>query len=109
MMLGSVNKVIGVYNVTINSLNGKFRLQTEVTKVDRGTLLSLDNPRYAEVIDKYPHLTGVRMIDGDKKGWTSSAHYTGRKWLREDTNRDETQDWKTQESLWQSWHSLDGQ
>ena len=56
MMLGSVNKV-----------NGKFRLETEVTKVDRWTLLSLDNPKYAEVINKYPHLTGVRMIDGDKK------------------------------------------
>ena len=67
MMLGSVNKVIGVYDVTIKSLNGKFRLETEVTKVDRGTLLSLDNPKYAEVINKYPHLTGVRMIDGDKK------------------------------------------
>ena len=67
MMLGSVNKVIGVYNVTIKSLNGKFRLETKVTKVDRGTLLSLDNPKYAEVINKYPHLTGVRMIDGDKK------------------------------------------
>ena len=50
MMLGSVNKVIGVYDLTINSLNGKFQLETEVTKVDRETLLSLDNPRYAEVI-----------------------------------------------------------
>ena len=55
MMLGSVNKV-----------NGKFRLETEVTKVDRWTLLSLDNPKYAEVINKYAHLTGVRMIDGKK-------------------------------------------
>ena len=67
MMLGSVNKVIGVYDLTINSLNGKFRLQTEVTKVDRGTLLSLDNPRYAEVIAKYPHLTGIHMTDRDEK------------------------------------------
>ena len=45
MMLGSVNKVIGVYSLTINSLNGTFSLETEVTKVDRGSLLSLDNPR----------------------------------------------------------------
>ena len=66
MMLGSVNKVIGIYNVMIKSLNGKFWLETEVTKVDRGTLLSIDNPKYAEVINKYPHLTGVRMIDGKK-------------------------------------------
>ena len=50
MMLGSTSKVIGVYGVTISSLNGKFRLKTEVTKVDRGTLLSLDNPKYGEVL-----------------------------------------------------------
>jgi len=67
MMLGSVNKVIGIYSLTINSLNGTFSLETEVTKVDRGSLLSLDNPRYAEMIKKYPHLTGVHMRDRDEK------------------------------------------
>ena len=65
MMLGSVNKVIG--DLTINSLNGKFRLETKVMKVDRGTLLSLDNPKYAEVIEKHPHLAGVYMNDRDEK------------------------------------------
>ena len=69
-MLESVKKVIGVH-VTINSLNRKFQLETEVTKVDCGTLLSLDNPRYAEVIDKYPHLTGVCMIRDKTQDWTS--------------------------------------
>ena len=44
MMLGSTNKVIGVHSVRIGSLDRKFRLETEVTRVDRGTLLSLDNP-----------------------------------------------------------------
>lgn len=44
MMLGSVNKAIGVYGVTIDSLDGNFRLETEVTKVDRGSLLSLQTP-----------------------------------------------------------------
>ena len=67
MMLGSVNKAIGVYGVTINSLDGNFRLETEVTKVDRGSLLSLENPKYAEVIQKYPHLTGIQMTDRDDK------------------------------------------
>ena len=33
IMLGSVNKAIGVYGVTIDSLDGNFRLETEVTKV----------------------------------------------------------------------------
>ena len=67
MMLGSVNKAIGVYVVTIDSLDGNFRLKTEVTKVDRGFLLSLENPKYAEVIQKYHHLTGIQMTDRDDK------------------------------------------
>ena len=66
MMLGSTSKVIGVYGVTISSLNGKFRLKTEVTKVDRGTLLSLDNPKYGEVLQKYTHLERVHMDDDTK-------------------------------------------
>ena len=45
MMLGSVNKAIGVYGVTIDSLDGNFRLETEVTKVDCGSLLSLQKPK----------------------------------------------------------------
>ena len=67
MMLGSNSKVIGVYGVTISSLNGKFRLKSEVTKVDRGTLLSLDNPKYGEVLQKYTHLERVHMDDDDTK------------------------------------------
>ncbi|XP_074629800.1 uncharacterized protein LOC141887949 [Acropora palmata] len=67
MMLGSVNKAIGVYGVTIDSLDGNFRLETEVTKVDRGSLLSLENPKYSEAIQKYPHLTGIQMTDRDDK------------------------------------------
>ena len=67
MMLGSANKVIGVYGVTIGSLDEKFRLETEVTKVDRGTLLTLDNPGHAEMMEKYPYLDGVHMHDSDEK------------------------------------------
>ena len=67
MMLGSTSKVTGVYGVTISSLNGKFRLKTEVTKVDRGTLLSLDSPKYGEVLQKYTHLERVHMDDDDTK------------------------------------------
>ena len=66
MMLGSTSKVIRVYGVTISSLNGKFWLKTEVMKVDRGTL-SLDNPKYGEVLQKYTHPEGVHLDDDDTK------------------------------------------
>ena len=65
MMLGSVNKAIGVYGLAIDSLDGNFRF--EVTKVDHGSLLSLENPKYSEAIQKYPHLTGIQMTDRDDK------------------------------------------
>ncbi|PFX28395.1 Pro-Pol polyprotein [Stylophora pistillata] len=67
IMLGSTNKVIGVHSVTIGSIDGKFRLETEVTRVDRSTLLSLGNAGYAEILEKYPYLDGVYMDDRDEK------------------------------------------
>ena len=42
-------------------------MKTEVTKVDRGTLLSLDNPKYGEVLQKYTHLERVHTDDDDTK------------------------------------------
>ena len=38
-------------------------MDTEVTKVERGELLTLDNPKYKEMIAKFPHLKGVIMDD----------------------------------------------
>ena len=67
MMLGATNKVISVYNLTIDSIEGKFHLETEVTKVDRGELLTLNNPRYKEISAKFPHLKEVKMDDVDEK------------------------------------------
>ena len=66
-MLGSASKVIRVYCVTISSLDGKFQLEAEVKKVDRGVLLSLENPKYGKVLEKCPHLEGLHMDNGDKK------------------------------------------
>ena len=39
MMLGSVNKVVSVHNLSVNNLEGDFKLNIEVTKVDRNGLL----------------------------------------------------------------------
>lgn len=38
-----------------------------MTKVDRGTLLSLENPRYKELVERYDHLKEVTMDDVDEK------------------------------------------
>ena len=67
MMLGSVNKVVSVHNLSVNNLEGDFKLNIEVTKVDRNELLTLPNPRYRETLAKFPHLNGVKMLDNDEK------------------------------------------
>ena len=67
MMLGSVNKVVSVHNLSINNLEGDFELNIEVTKVDRNELFTLPNPRYRETLSKFPHLNGVKMHDNDEK------------------------------------------
>ena len=42
-------------------------MPVEVTKVNKGELLFLDNLNYEEIITKNPHLSGVVMTDQDKK------------------------------------------
>ena len=67
MMMQASNREIEIYNVVISSLTGEFQLRTEVTKVDRGTLLSLENPRYKELVERYDHLKEITMDDVDEK------------------------------------------
>ena len=67
MMLSTVNRQIEIYNVEVQNLKGDFKLEIDVSKVDREVLLSVKNPRYQDVLKKYPHLQGVTMDDVDQK------------------------------------------
>ena len=44
MMMQASNREIEIYDVVISSLKGEFQLRTELTKVDCGRPLSLENP-----------------------------------------------------------------
>ena len=66
MIMCSTTQLISVYNLKVRDVDGKFELQTTVNKVDKGVLLNIPNPRYAEII-KYDHLTGVVIEDNDTK------------------------------------------
>ena len=56
MTLGTVTKQVEIFKVQVNSTLGDFCLNTEVTKVDKHKLLSLENPRYEQCLAKYAHL-----------------------------------------------------
>ena len=67
MMMGVVTKPVELFNIKISSLKRDFTVNTEVTKVHKRELLSLENPRYKQCLDKYEHLKGVEMDDLDTK------------------------------------------
>jgi hypothetical protein len=67
MMLHTTTKTIDVYNVEITNINKNFSMSSEVNCVDRPVLLTLQNPRYREVIASNSHLEGIEMDDVDTK------------------------------------------
>ena len=42
-------------------------METKLNKVEKPCLLDLPNPHYEDLIQKYSHLNGVKMVDNDKK------------------------------------------
>ena len=49
--------------IDITDVNIKFSMPVEVTRVDKGELSFLDNPKYQEMIARYPRLSGVVKND----------------------------------------------
>ena len=50
MMMHSTTRKIDVLKVEINDVSRDFQFKTEVSKVERKTLLSLPNPNYESVL-----------------------------------------------------------
>ena len=67
MMLHTTTKTIDIFQVQISSLDGSFIINTEVNKVEKSTLLSLPNPKYEELLNRYSHLENVKLEDKDTK------------------------------------------
>jgi len=67
MMLHSTSQKIDIYDVQISNVKGDFAFSTMVNRVDKSVLLSLPNPRYTEIIERYPHMQEITMEDMDSK------------------------------------------
>ena len=67
MLLGTTTRKVDIFHIGIQSVNGDFSLEADVTKIAKQQLLLLPNPRYDEVLEKYQHLDGVVIEDDDPK------------------------------------------
>ena len=56
MMLGVATREVELRSVNVSNLKGNSQLAVEVTRVDKAALLELENPRYLEIIGRYPRL-----------------------------------------------------
>ena len=67
MLSGTSTREVELAMIEITEINRKFSMPVEVTRVDKGELLFLENPKYRQMIARYPHLSGVVMNDLDTK------------------------------------------
>ena len=66
-IVGVVTKRSEIFKVQANYMEEKYVIPLSVMRIDRAELLSVENPNYAVMISKYPHLKGVYMEDTDLK------------------------------------------
>ena len=66
-IVGVVTKRSEIFNLQASNMEEKYAISLSVTRIDRAKLLSVENPNYAVMISKYPHLKGVYMEDTDLK------------------------------------------
>ena len=67
MMLGTTTREVELSTIEIKGTLSKFSMSVEVTKVNKGELFFIDNPKYQQLIAGNPHLKGVVMEDRDTK------------------------------------------
>ncbi|PFX19991.1 Tumor necrosis factor receptor superfamily member 19 [Stylophora pistillata] len=67
MLTGIATRTKPVFDVVISSVASDFKLDVDITKVNKKELLVLENPGYKHLIEANLHLKGVRMDDEDTK------------------------------------------
>ena len=66
-IMGLVTKHVETYDVKLCDTQEKCVLPVCFTKIEQCELLTLENPNYPEMVERYPHLKGVRMEETDTK------------------------------------------
>ena len=65
--MGTSMARLETYETSVTSVCGNFKMDVNLIKVEKGELLTIDNPNYEAVIAKYPHLKGVKVREQDTK------------------------------------------
>ena len=63
MLMASKVTQLEIYDLEFHSVDDQFVLPVRATKVNKAELLTIENPKYGELIGNYPHLKGVSVND----------------------------------------------
>ncbi len=67
MLMTSQVTRLEVYKIKIQAVDSDYELETNLTKVNKTELLSVDNPQYAKLLKKYEHLKEVKVHETETK------------------------------------------
>ena len=67
MLMSTQLARLETYGTVIESLNGDYKMPVNLIKVNKGELLTVDNPNYGTLIASHSHLKGVEMNDNETK------------------------------------------
>ena len=65
--MSSTTRKLEIYDVEISELSEKLKINSAVYKEEKNTLLSLLNPKYKAIIDKYKRSASMKMNDNATK------------------------------------------
>ena len=68
MLMGTHITRLDLYDVELSSVDGEFKMEAKLTKVNKAQLLIISNPQYERIAATYPHLQQVDITDKDTKG-----------------------------------------
>jgi hypothetical protein len=58
---------IEIYSANLKLLDHKFDMNVDLSKVDKPELMTIKNPRYSKLLEKYSHLRGAKLDDPDNR------------------------------------------
>ncbi|XP_028415553.1 uncharacterized protein LOC114538695 [Dendronephthya gigantea] len=67
MLMTTQTARMELYDAKVSSVDGSYEMDVQLTKVDKGELLSISNPNYDKLIQRYRHLELAKIDDNDTK------------------------------------------
>ena len=67
MLMSTRTSQMEFYDAKVSAVDESYKMNVKLTKVEKGELLSISNPEYTKLIERYQHLDPVQMDDSDMK------------------------------------------